>query len=266
MNITIINDCRDDNAAGRQKIRVRSLFNQPATFIGVKSDLEAAGNLVDALDAQGEKEGVILVNVAPRDGDAKKWENGTPFAYFWYKKVLVVASIDGLTLSLVKKLGLTKTVRIMDIPRCLEIMIEKGYLSDTLKEQIAITQFRSYNFVPRIGYYLSKEKEIEGEDWEISQVPDAPQAIWWVDSFGNCKTTVFSDEFILEKGKEVETNLGKFTLHTSLKDVADKHPALIEGSSGLGHRKFMELVLQGGHAAGAYKLRTGDKITIPTTV
>ncbi|MBI1839007.1 MAG: hypothetical protein HYR95_01760, partial [Candidatus Colwellbacteria bacterium] len=103
MNITIINDCRDANAAGRQAARAATLLGGTVAFIGVTNDLEASGNLIDALDAIEGKGGIVLVNVAPRNGTAKKWENGTPFGYFWYKETLVLASVDGLTLSLVKK-------------------------------------------------------------------------------------------------------------------------------------------------------------------
>jgi len=115
MNITIINDCRDANAAGRQITRTTSLLGDSASFIGVSGDLEAAGNIIDALDALEERPGIILANVAPRNGKAKKWANGTPFSYFRYKKVLILASVDGLTLSLVKKFKLTQSVTILDI-------------------------------------------------------------------------------------------------------------------------------------------------------
>src|SRR3989344_9103064 len=116
MNIIIINDCRDANAVGRQIARAASLLGGSASFLGVTSDLQAAGNLIDVLDALGENPGVVLVNVAPRNGKAKKWGNGTPFGYFWYRKTLVVASIDGYTLSLVKKLKVVNFVYVLDIP------------------------------------------------------------------------------------------------------------------------------------------------------
>ncbi len=54
MNITIINDCRDANAIGRQTARTSSLLNGPVSFIGVASDIQAAGNIIDILDALEE--------------------------------------------------------------------------------------------------------------------------------------------------------------------------------------------------------------------
>ena len=93
------------------------------SFIGISSDLEASGNIIDTLDAYGDLPGVILVNIAPRNGKAKKWKNGTPFGYFWYKKILVISSVDGLTLSLVKKLNLVKTINVLDIPTVSKLLI-----------------------------------------------------------------------------------------------------------------------------------------------
>jgi len=116
-NVTIINDCRDENAKGRQVTRAISLLKCPVSFIGVENDLEASGNLIDTMDALGESAGVILVNVAPRNGKGRKWGNGSPFGYFRYKKIIVVSSIDGLTLSLVKKLKLIKFVNILDLKK-----------------------------------------------------------------------------------------------------------------------------------------------------
>lgn len=72
MNTTIINDCWDQNATGRQVSRANALLSGPTTFVGVKNHFEAAGNLIDSLDAFNGTPGVILMNIAPRNGDAKK--------------------------------------------------------------------------------------------------------------------------------------------------------------------------------------------------
>ena len=120
MFVTLITDCKDDNALGRSTTRLSTLFECNITTIGVNgwdADLEAAGNLIDVLDASEGKKGVVLVNVAPRHRSGKKWPNGTPFAYFHYKETLVVTSIDGLTLSLVKKFNLVDRVNVMDIQK-----------------------------------------------------------------------------------------------------------------------------------------------------
>ena len=158
MNITIINYCKDENAKGRQLARIGALFGCAANFVGVSNELEAAGNLIDILDASAQSPGIILVNVAPRNGKAKKHKNGTPFGYFWYQKTLVVASVDGLTLSLVKKLKLAEYIHVLDIPETLDILIKRKFLSADLKSQITDNQFRSFDFLPRIAQYLFKHK------------------------------------------------------------------------------------------------------------
>jgi hypothetical protein len=86
MNITIINDCRDANAVGRQSTRASVLIGGPVSFVGVQNDIEAAGNLIDILDAYGGAPGAILVNVAPRNGKAKKVEERNTFWLFLVSK------------------------------------------------------------------------------------------------------------------------------------------------------------------------------------
>src|SRR5581483_8871590 len=154
MFITLITDCADDNALGRSTTRLSTLFSCPITTIGGNSDLEAAGNLIDALDAAGGQKGVILVNVAPRHKEAKKWPNGTPFGYFFYQETLVVASIDGLTLTLVKKFGLIDQINLMDIPTVVNTLAKNDVISKELAEHIIHTQFRSFEFLPRVAKWL----------------------------------------------------------------------------------------------------------------
>lgn len=258
MNITIINDCRDANAAGRQIARTASLLGGLVSFIGVSSDLQAAGNIIDVLDAIEERPGIILANVAPRNGKAKKWANGTPFGYFWYKKVLILASIDGLTLSLVKKFKLTKFVTVLDIPETLDQLIAGDALQEDLKNLITKTQFRSFDFLPRVAAYLAKGKKLNGEKLNIDNISDAPPAIWWIDNFGNCKTTLLQKD-IKEKNR-FSTKFKKLSYFERLKDVPDKTPALILGSSGLGEKRFLEVVVQGGSAEKKFKISAGDAI------
>lgn len=249
MNITIINDCKDENAEGRQLARVNSIFKCSANFIGVSSELEASGNIIDILDANGENQGVILVNVAPRNGKAKKYQNGTPFGYFWYKKTLVVSSIDGFTLSLVKKLCLTKIINVLDISKTLDILIENKLLSPHLKNHIINSQFRSYDFLPRVAFYIFKNKEIKSNKIRVEIIPDAPIAIWYVDNFGNCKTTILLNEINKKEGKFIEKKFDKLKYYPRLKDVPDKTAAVITGSSGLGEKRFLEIVIQGDNAS-----------------
>ena len=259
MNITIINDCKDENAKGRQLARINSIFKCSANFIGVLNELEAAGNIIDILDANGNDDGIILVNVAPRNGKAKKYLNGTPFGFFWYKNTLVVSSIDGFVLSLVKKLKVTSIISVLDIPKTLDILIKENRLPNHLKNHVVNNQFRSYEYLPRIAAFLFKNKQIKSKGIGIDFFPDAPKAIWWVDNFGNCKTTVLSTE--INRNKYLSNDKTKnLKYYPRLKDVPNKKPALVTGSSGLERKRFVELVIQGSNASKFFNLFSGDII------
>ncbi|MCF7834080.1 MAG: hypothetical protein K9L98_00975 [Candidatus Pacebacteria bacterium] len=263
MNITIINDCRDDNAKGRQIARVSSLIEGNISFVGVQSDIEASGNLLDVLDAYQDSPALILVNVAPRNGTAKKWANGTPFGYFWYKNILVVSSIDGYTLSLVKKLNLIQEVNVLDIPTVVERFVNEKILSKETGNYIMHTQFRSYEFLPRIAEYLLKNKGtentvVESEAMNIKDFPDMPSVVWYVDNFGNCKTTLLKNE--LQEGENISTKFGNFPYFEKLKDVPDQVSALITGSSGINDMRLVEFVTQGGDTAKKFSINSSDMI------
>ena len=256
MNITIINDCKDDNAKARQLARVSSILKYPTNFIGVSNELEASGNIIDTLDANQNSAGIILVNVAPRNGKAKKHINGTPFGYFWYKKTLVVSSIDGLTLSLVKKLGVTAYINVLDIPQTLEILIKNKKLPQNLKYHIVNSQFRSYEYLPRIATFIFKNKKIKNKQININTIADAPSAIWWIDNFGNCKTTILLEEL---NNRKLSIHRKKLKYFARMKDVPNKKPGIIIGSSGLNEKRFLEIVIQGDNAAKNFSLSSGEK-------
>lgn len=262
MNITIINDCRDANAAGRQIIRASALLGIPATLVGVSNDLEAGGNLVDSIDALGDDKGVILVNVAPRNGKAKKWGNGAPFCYFWFRKILVISSIDGFTLSLIKKLHLIDSVNVLDISVTLNALSKHRIISSKLKRHINDSQFRSYDFLPRVAVFLLKHKNFFSSSLGMDKILDAPSAIWWIDNFGNCKTTLLLNELNFSKNSLVKTKFGRLLYCPRLKDVPDKTTAFVTGSSGFGNKRFIEIVTQGDSAAKCLGLSSSDLIFI----
>lgn len=246
MQTIIINDCWDDNARIRQTIRVSALLKSHVSFVGVSRDIEAAGNLIDAIDALNGEEGVILVNVAPR-GNAR-FENGSPFGYFKHQKAIVIASIDGLTLSLVKKLGLTDHINVFppeSIFRQLGIEEKRG------------TQFRSYELLPKIAQALLWGTSLNTETLSIEEVPSPRSVAWLVDNFGNVKTTMLhlDDErgILLDVGAQCA-----IPYFPSLKDVPNGEAGIISGSSGLGGNRFLELVVQGGSAATEFKLKVGS--------
>ena len=269
--ITIINDCFDENVKARLGTRVSSLFGISPTIIGVGGNLvsnnshdpaeyQAAGCLIDTLDAANGEKGIILVNVANRHGKGKKWPNGTPFGYFYFKKALVVSTIDGLTLSLVKKLRLINSIQLLDIPKVANKMAKDKIITDALAMQIINTQFRSFEFQPRVAKWLVDGISVPAASYALSHVPQVKSAIWYVDNFGNCKTTILPKEIEFENGKDINTNLGVFKCFTRLRDVPDGNKALILGSSGYKNKRFIELVIQGKSAAKEFGLTPSSQV------
>lgn len=253
MFISVITDCQDGNARVRQQTRYSVLFpNTAINFVGVSSDIEAAGNLIDVLDAAGDTEGIIAVNVAPRHGAARKWPNGTPFGYFWYKKILIVCTIDGEVLSLMKKFGLGDHVNVTDIRTVLPV----GDYAPEVVEFAAKSQFRSFDYLPRLAKIAWDKHDVPSEKLLFTDIPDVSVDVWWIDSFGNCKTTLLPDDIQFEQGAERMITLRGVdvaaTCYRQLREVPDGATALTTGSSGYGDRRFLELVIQGSSAAKHY--------------
>ncbi len=268
MQITIINDCCDQNAKLRQVSRAGSLFeNCSVNCFGVKSDFEAAGFLLDAIDAFEGRSGVIIVNVARREGKGRKWKNGAPFGFFWHEKTLIAASIGGIcgsALSLVKKTGLLKEFFIMDIPEVLNSINEKE-LDNKTKKRIANSQFRSFDFLPRAALWLFSGRKLPCKKYDLSNIAVKKNHIWFIDNFGNIKTTIFEDELKINNDKvklKINGKAEKFNFYKQLRDVPDKSIAVVSGSSGVEEKRFAEIVLQGGNAGLKLKANVGMEIKI----
>jgi len=262
---TIITDCSDANAQGRQETRARILLGITPTFVPIPgtldaaASLEASGNIVDILDAAGDAEGIVLANVAPRHGEERHWGNGTPFGYFKYRHTLVVTTISGLMLSLPKKLGLVEQYKVIDMQQTLERMCAGGVLTKEDVEYIAVSQFRSYDFLPRVATWLVGGSDVVAEGLPLHDIPAAGNRIWGIDNFGNAKTTLLAHE--LPESGVVHTRWGDLPVVRSLKDVPDNSTAIIIGSSGLGEDRFAEVVMQGASAAQTLSLKAGMQLT-----
>ena len=258
MFATIINDCTDDNARGRQESRLQSLTETPTNFIGVASDIEASGHLVDVLDATAGRPGIVLVNVAPRGDHAKKWENGTPFGYFWFDQTLVVASVDGLVLAGIKKFGFCEEIHLLDTHTGAAAMRDANFITPDEAERIPQTQFRSFDFTPRIGAFIFSSGTVPSEPYPLEQVPELPLAIWHIDNFGNCKSTLTATD--LQGQSEVETRYGVLPYVPQLRDVPDGHHAITAGSSGFRDTRFLEFIVQRQSFARAHTVKIGDDV------
>ncbi|MFA9288495.1 MAG: SAM hydroxide adenosyltransferase [Weeksellaceae bacterium] len=260
MFVTIINDCRDANEMGRQTTRASILFPQAnISFMGIHNfnEIEAAGNLVDIIDAATGDEGIIMVNAAPRHGSGKTWKNGTPFGYFTHKRKTIVTTVAGQTLSLAKKFNLIDKMYVTDLPTVIDEFIERGKFDKTARDRTVLTQFRSFEYMPFLAKWLHAGEEVTAEEMPLSDIPDAPKTVWWVDNFGNTKTTLLPEEVDFKAGKKIKTKLGEFTCYDRLKDVPNSEVGLIIGSSGYKNQRFLEIVIQGKSAAKELGLHSG---------
>jgi hypothetical protein len=263
---SLITDCQDPNAAGRVTTRLAGLLSVTTMNpIGVENDLEAGLCLVDQLDALGSSPGIILVNVAPRNGNAKRWKNGTPFAWFRHENTFVFGTIGGHAFSLLQKiLGKELVANRFDLAEAAEYF---GF-SEEMTAYIISTQFRSYEFLPRAAAMVVNGIKLPAS--KTSDIPKVPQAVVWIDCFDNVKTSILQADIGFSAGKQVEfrTNGSTHWLHCydRLKDVPDGESGLVVGSSGLwvgnDNRRFLEIVVQGGRAADRFKLLSGAKIEI----
>jgi S-adenosylmethionine hydrolase len=140
-------------------------------------------------------------------------------------------------------------------------LYEQKIISKELVDHVMHTQFRSFEFLPRVASWLTEGQEIPFEKYDLKEVPDAPHAIWWIDNFGNVKTTLFPEEVDFKAGNKVILKKDlELTCYNRLKDVPEKKPALIIGSSGLGDKRFLEIVVQGVSAQNHFKLKPGQEI------
>jgi hypothetical protein len=251
-SITVISDCCDNNARGRIMTRLYSLLPKSnITFIGVQNDIEAAICLVDTLDALENRDGTILVNVAPRNGRAKKWPNGTPFGEFNVGKIKVFSTIDGYVLGFVQKFLKQKIrIKVYDIPK----VVSGLRVSPKTQNRIINSQFRSFDFLTRLAVVRIKGRRFPYNVMGINEKID--WVIGYIDKFQkfeNVKTTrIYNGEYrhgdLIGKLKIGNKFFSKIKFYSRLKDVPDNELAIIVGSSGLGEKRLLEIVLQGGSA------------------
>ena len=114
--------------------------------------------------------------------------------------------------------------------------------------------------MPFLAKWLFEKEEVPSEEMSLSDVPDCPKTVWWVDNFGNSKTTILPDEIGFEAGKKIQTKVGEFTCYNRLKDVPNGQAAMIIGSSGYRNKRFLEIVAQGKSAAKEFGLHSGIEL------
>ncbi len=259
MFATIINDCHDNNARGRQTTRLSSLLKTSVNFVSIESDLEASLEIIDIIDAADNgSSGVILVNVAPRGGE-ERWENGSPFAFTIYKDILIIGTIDGFVFSGLKKIGLLEHLNLIDAEIATKEMLEYGFITSDQARRIPNSQFRSFDLLPRLASFIFSGNTISSDPYDVNNIPDLPPAVWCIDNFGNCKTTLSVDD--LSNINYLATKYGKFNIIENLTNVPDNSDAVVVGSSGFENKRWLEMVSQQKSFAEKYEVSIGDDIT-----
>lgn len=267
LNICVLNDCRDEDARLRQIARYAANFpGSNISFAGVSNSSEAAFLIVSFIDALDGNPGVVMSNVAPRNGRAKKHANGTPFGLVRVGNCYIFASIDGDTLRILNKLRPGLTLYVYDIPTVVP------YLTDDvdLQQKIINTQFRSLEFLPRVA----KAVLLEGKTLPSTPVllsdhcgNDDLGMVAFIDCFGNLKTTLLPEDVGFVPGEWVSLEVGgkfarKFKCYQCLKDIPDGEIGLTIGSSGLDQHRFLEIMCQGESASKRLDVKVGTSIRL----
>lgn len=266
----VITDCHCANAVLRQFMVWQNFAGTaPPAVISITGDIDGAGMLVDALVEARREPWVIFCQSSPRDTSSADSDNGSPFAYFWYENTLVIASVAGRMLSLAKELGFIdrgSSVQVMDVSEVVDHMVYELKMFDGVEgRQIKHSQFRSLKFAPQaVGWILGNIK-FPTTELPLAKIPDFGKRIWWIDNFGNCKTSLRDNHVHWFEGRILRTSLGDFPCIKELRAVPEGESAAVMGSSGIEGQEFIELVVQGvrsGSAAKKYELRIGSEFEV----
>lgn len=250
-------DCKDQNALTRLEARLAVLFDESTIHaVGINTDREASGCILDTLDALRikNKPAIIIGNLAPRSD--KHYKNGAPFYIGYVGKIILIATRT--CFDLLSKYKLIETIYETDVET-----VCKKFLPQKEAHRIANSQFRSFEYVPLLARWVYEKKKVPSVKHKLTTVLE--NQIWWVDNFGNCKTTITRDEL---KKSIVNTSVTltihnkkiKLPFYEKLADVPKGNLGIIIGSSGYGESRFAEIVKQGGSASTELKLVSGAKL------
>lgn len=263
MFVTIISDCNDPNESARQLTRANVLFNCPANALRlvIYSDIQSAGNLVDVLDAAEGQRGVVILNVAPRFGTAKRWSNGVPFGYFRYQETIVVLTVNEWVLSLVKRLGIIEEINVTEISEVVDTLVSQKLIEAEKRSYLMETQFRSFEYAQKLAKLVLDGVSFPSKSLTINEKDGLKNGyVWFIDSFGNCKTTLLKNDIVIPEDGYVMTKWGKIKYYERLKDVENDNLGIYIGSSGIGQNRFAEITIQGGNASSGLGINIGDTV------
>lgn len=263
--ITVITDCRDENAKGRLISRLASyLPNKQINFIGVKNDIEASFCLLDTLDAIENRHCIIVVNIAPRTNE-KRWDNGAPFAEFLFKNARVFATLNNGVFRLLQDfLKEDLQISVYNAPKVIP------YLGVKLESQYRVmsSQFRSFDFLPKLLVARLKGKELPSEKWTVEKSQEIIHLVTFIDNFGNVKTNMKKNHddpyliFCASYNVKIGERSFNMLFHQHMKDVPDGNLSIVVGSSGLGENRLLEIIKKGDSAVEVLQCKPGDRIAI----
>lgn len=263
--VLYLTDCTDTNAVARLTIRVSALLDSHVRVLPLddsRPDLMAGLTLVDVIASThltGGKPSVctVLINIAPRYDDSP---NGLPFCYFHVQGTLVVTTANPEVLAFARKfLGITE-VHVTDISEVMNAATAWAPFTDEQVRTIVGSQFRSLWYLPLLARWVKEGRPIPATPYLAPETPDEG-VVAVVDNFGNCKTTSLPSGVGFSVGGriKVSTPLGlrEVTCYERLTDVPPAEVGIVIGSSGNG---LLELVINGGSAAGELGVAAGDAV------
>ena len=147
-------------------------------------------------------------------------------------------------------------IYVTDVGSVMNAVADKYDLDQAEVDRITHSQFRSFDYVPYLAHavHCKHAFPVEEKVLDESKLPEG--IVWYVDAFGNCKLTSTS----INNQEKVETKVGTFNYYQGLRQVPAGETAVYQGSSGLGHKRFLELSIQKGNAAKVHGLAVGDQV------
>ena len=125
-------------------------------------------------------------------------------------------------------------------------------LDKNTKQRITNSQFRSFDFLPRVASWIVEKRNIPFNKYDLSKIPNSPSAFWLVDNFGNTKTTLLKEEINLDAENNAVIKIAgkpiKFSFYNMLNNLPDKAIGITFGSSGIGEKRFLEIIFRSGNA------------------
>jgi S-adenosylmethionine hydrolase len=110
--------------------------------------------------------------------------------------------------------------------------------------------------------YSGKAVPAEIQSLENLEAMPAIGKVWFVDNFGNLKTTLRAEDIGFEEGREFTLSNGEpVACYRRLADVPKATTGLTIGSSGYGQDRFLEVVVgERGRATDVHSLTIGSEV------